>query len=263
MRKLTVMSVTLAALCMPPVLARAADKDAPASQGAAPVQETNIKGKVVERIDAAPYSYLKLSTPSGEVWVAVPQTSAEKGSEVTVANAFPMKDFESKTLKRKFDVVYFGTLGGAEGDAPANAGGMPAGHPPVSGAAPQGAPSGAAADLTDIKVSKASGPNAKTVAEIYAQSAALKDKPVAVQGKVVKYNAGIMGKNWIHLRDGSGTAEKSDNDITVTTQDQAAVGDVVTAKGTVRLDQDFGAGYKYPIVVEEAKISKGDNKASK
>jgi hypothetical protein len=64
-----------------------------------------------------------------------------------------------------------------------------------------------------------------------------------------------MGKNWVHLRDGSGTAGK-DNDITVTTGDRVAVGDVVTAKGTVRVDKDFGAGYAYPVIVEDAKLSK-------
>jgi len=65
-----------------------------------------------------------------------------------------------------------------------------------------------------------------------------------------------MGRNWIHLRDGTGSAEKSDNDLTVTTDDQAAVGDVVSVKGTVRLDKDFGAGYAYPVLVEDAKVSK-------
>src|SRR5512146_1285533 len=90
-----------------------------------------LKGKIVERLDAEPYSYLKLATDKGEVWAAVPKTDKEKGAEVTVSGAMPMQDFESKTLKRKFEVVYFGTLGepaaamgampgGAEAPAPAN-----------------------------------------------------------------------------------------------------------------------------------------------
>jgi hypothetical protein len=261
MRKMLVMLLTLAAApCTQPGRLNAADKNgdagAPAGQPAAPADETTLKGKVAERIDAAPYSYLKLSTNSGEVWAAVPQTEADKGSEVTVVNAFPMKDFESKTLKRKFDVVYFGTVSGGEPSAPPAAGAMPPGHPPVSGGAPQGPGPGAPNEVKDVKVAKASGPDARTVAEIHAQHTALKEKPVAVQGKVVKFNAGIMGKNWIHLRDGSGSAEKGDNDITVTTQEQATVGDVVTAKGTVRLDKDFGAGYHYAVIIEDAKVSK-------
>jgi hypothetical protein len=109
--------------------------------------------------------------------------------------------------------------------------------------------------LGDVKVPKASGPDARTVAEAWAQRTALKEKPVAIRGKVVKFNQGIMGKNWVHLRDGSGTAGK-DNDITVTTGDVAQVGDVVLAKGTLRVDKDFGAGYAYPVIVEDAKLSK-------
>jgi hypothetical protein len=79
---------------------------------------------------------------------------------------------------------------------------------------------------------------------------------VAVRGKVVKYNPGIMGKNWIHLRDGSGSNEKKDNDLTVTTSDSAAVGGVVLVKGRVHLDRDFGSGYVYSVIIEDAKVSK-------
>ena len=79
---------------------------------------------------------------------------------------------------------------------------------------------------------------------------------MTIRGKVVKYNGGIMGKNWLHLRDGSGKAEANDNDLTVTSQDTAAVGDVVVVKGVVRVDKDFGAGYAYPVIVEDAKIGK-------
>jgi len=110
-------------------------------------------------------------------------------------------------------------------------------------------------DVGDVKVPRAAGADAHTVAEVWAQRVQLKEKSVAIRGKVVKFNENIMGKNWVHLRDGSGTAGK-DNDITVTTGDKVAVGDVVTAKGTVRVDKDFGAGYAYPVIVEDAKLSK-------
>jgi hypothetical protein len=104
----------------------------------------------------------------------------------------------------------------------------------------------------DAKVAKASGPNAKTVAEIITQAAGLKDKTVLVRGKVVKYNAGIMGKNWIHLRDGSGSAAAKTNDVLITSMNEVKVGDVVTAKGVVHTDKDFGSGYFYKVIVEEA-----------
>jgi hypothetical protein len=224
-----------------------------------------VKGKVIERIDAAPYSYLRLSTASGETWAAVPQTATTVGSEVTVAGAFPMKNFESKTLKRKFDVVYFGTLESGNSAAPLAAhggtGSLPPGHPsaPVISGAMAAQHRAAAAGPTEakvMKVAKASGPDGRTVAEVHAQRAALVGKPVTIHAQVVKFNGGILGRNWVHLRDGSGSQDKGDNDITVTTQDTVAVGDVVTAKGTVSVDKDFGAGYAYPVIVEEAHVSK-------
>jgi tRNA U54 and U55 pseudouridine synthase Pus10 len=108
----------------------------------------------------------------------------------------------------------------------------------------------------DLQIPKATGPNARTVAEIITKAAELKDKPVLVRGKIVKYNPGIMGKNWIHLRDGSGTAADNTNDLLVTSVGEAKSGDVVTIKGVVRTDKDFGSGYFYKVLVEEATIQK-------
>ena len=106
------------------------------------------------------------------------------------------------------------------------------------------------------KVDKAAGAEARTVAEIWAQKFGLKDKSVSIRGQVVKYNPGVMGKNWIHLQDGSGDPSKGTHDITVTSQDTVAKGDVVTAKGVVRVDRDFGSGYTYGMLVEDAKVVK-------
>ncbi len=241
----------------------------PAAAGgpAAALPANAVGGKVLERIDAAPYSYLRLSTSSGEVWAAVPQTAVEKGADVVVEGAMPMDGFESKTLNRKFDKIFFGQLGGQGGAQAAAPAGMPPGGMPPAGAAPgQMPPPGMAAqhaaaaagptDVGDVKVPKATGANAKTVAEVHAQKAQLKEKKVTVRGKVVKSNSGIMGKNWIHVRDGSGSAEKGDNDITVTSEQAASVGEVVVITGVVRTDKDFGAGYSYPVIIEEAVYSK-------
>ncbi len=247
----------------------------PQVQGVAPAPAGAIKGKVAERIDAPPYSYLRLTTAQGETWAAVPQTNVASGAEVIVEGPLPMDGWESKTLNRKFDKLVFGTLagqgpppgapGGAPGAAPA---GNPASPPtipppamPPGSVAPGIAAQHAAAatgpaSAADVKVAKATGPDARAVAEIYAQKAQLKEKKVAVRGKVVKFSAGIMGRNWVHLRDGTGAQQQGNNDITVTTGDTAAVGDVVVAKGVVRIDKDFGAGYVYPVIVEEAKLSR-------
>ena len=86
--------------------------------------------------------------------------------------------------------------------------------------------------------------------------AELKDKPVLVRAKVVKYNGGIMGKNWVHLRDGSGAAADGSNDLLVTTAEPAKVGDIVNAEGVVRTNKDFGSGYAYKVMIEDAKLKK-------
>ena len=110
--------------------------------------------------------------------------------------------------------------------------------------------------LTDVKVPKATGADAYTVGELNAKAATLKDKPVVVRATVVKYSANIMNKNWVHLRDGSGAVKDGSDDILVTTQDPAKVGDVVTLKGVLRTNKDFGAGYMYKVIVEDGKLQK-------
>ena len=112
----------------------------------------------------------------------------------------------------------------------------------------------APASSDPIKVEKAKGADAYTVSETYEKSGTLDKKTVVVRGKVVKVSRGIMGKNWVHLRDGSGDAGKGTNNLVATTQDAPKVGDVVTAKGILYKDKDFGAGYKYKVIVEEATV---------
>ncbi len=107
--------------------------------------------------------------------------------------------------------------------------------------------------LAPLAVS-AADPVQKSIAELYQEKDQLKGKQVKLHGKVVKVNNGIMNRNFIHLQDGTG--EKGTNDITITSQDTAKVGDEVTAVGTVTVDLDFGAGYTYPVIVEKATITK-------
>jgi hypothetical protein len=113
-----------------------------------------------------------------------------------------------------------------------------------------------AADVGNVKVPKASGPDGRTVAEIVTKRAELKDKTIVVRGKVVRYTAEVLGKNWIHLRDGSGSASDNTHDVLVTTKDQARIGDVVVAKGVVHTDRDLGSGYSYKVLIEEATLQK-------
>jgi hypothetical protein len=111
-----------------------------------------------------------------------------------------------------------------------------------------------AAESGDVRVPKAAGANARTVEEIVTKSAELNNKPVTIHAKVVKFNGEIMGKNWLHLRDGSGSASDNTNDLLVTTADSAKVGDVVTVERVVHTNRDFGSGYSYKVMVEEASL---------
>jgi hypothetical protein len=105
-------------------------------------------------------------------------------------------------------------------------------------------------DLSGI--AKAEG--GKTVAEVFAAKDQLAGQPVVVRGKVVKRNPDIMGKNWLHVRDGSGA--EGTNDLTVTTAGAVPnVGDTVVVKGVLALNKDFGMGYQYDVIVEDAEVT--------
>ena len=154
-----------------------------------------------------------------------------------------MKDFYSETLDRTFDMVYFVgkiSLLNAPGAAT-----LPPGHPPIEETKTP--------TLDEIDLSNIERPEGgKTVEEIFQQQDALSGKPVLVRGKAVKVSNGILGKNWIHLRDGSG--EDGSNDLTVTTTSTVQVGETVTARGTLNQDRDFGSGYTYDVLLEDANL---------
>lgn len=234
-----------------------------------------LQGEVLETLNVEGYTYLRLKTASGEMWAAVPSVKVTKGSLVSIARPMMMQNFESKSLGRRFERIAFGELSQGKDLGPVGgptlapgagtavgkgAGTMVGGLPSVApgpGPAPTAAPAvPAPAPAKPVQVAKASGPDGKTVAEVVTGKAKLKDKTVVVRGEVVKVNNGIMGKNWLHLRDGSGQAADGSNDLLVTTTDSAALGDVVSARGTVRTDVTVGPGYAYAVMVEAAKLSK-------
>ena len=127
---------------------------------------------------------------------------------------------------------------------------------PGAGAGPAPAVHGGVPAATVKKLPKATGPDARTVEEVVKGKATLKDKTVLVNAQVVKVTNDVMGKNWVHLQDGSGKAADSTHDVIVTTKDKVAVGDVVKAKGTVRTDVNLGQGYSYAVLIEGAKLAK-------
>lgn len=199
----------------------------------------NLTGKVVETMDAATYTYALIDTGAAKAWVAAPQFIVKTGDTLAVADAMPMNDYRSKTLNRTFDVVYF------SGNVRVN--GKPA-LAPTATANVAAAAAPKAANLANIP----RAPNGQTVAEILTEKNKFAGQPIAIRARVVKYNAQILGKNWLHLRDGSGG--EGTNDLTVTTNAEVKVGDLVLVTGKLTTDRDFGSGYTYAAIVENATV---------
>jgi hypothetical protein len=200
--------------------------------GEPPAEEATLTGVVREHIDVSQYTYLRLATDAGETWAAVYRAPVKTGVTVTVQHATSIHGFRSTELGRDFPEIWFGMLPGYE-TAPA----------PSASAAPHDTSAGS---------KRPSG--AITIADLAKGAAGLDGKEVTVSGKVVKENDGILGRNWIHLQDGSGTAADGSNDVLVTTDGTAKVGDALVATGTVRTNQDFGSGYSYKFMLEKAAV---------
>jgi hypothetical protein len=122
----------------------------------------------------------------------------------------------------------------------------------MDAAPPHPVPATDAAPVDLAGIARADG--GKTVAEVFAEKDALAGKPVTLRGKVVKSNSGIMGKTWIHVRDGSGADGTNDLTVTTTTANPN-VGDTVLVTGPVSLNKDFGMGYSYDVIVEDAQVT--------
>lgn len=226
---------------------------APEQQGMPqpPPQGPDVSGRVVQTIDSGGYSYVLVKKKDGsKIWVAVPQMKLSVGEQVTFQGGMEMINFPSSTLKRTFDKVIFS-------NGPVAAGkGKDTKKDDKKDARSPGS-TGASVAVTDekIRVKKATGTNAYTIAELFKKKNKLKNKPVVISGKVVKVSSGIMNKNWIHIQDGTGSHTTADNDLVVTSDAIPTVGDVITVKGKLEVNKDFGGGYKYTVIIEKANIT--------
>ena len=216
-------------------------------------------------MDSGGYTYVQVDDGSKKIWAAAPKFAVAVGDKVVVPEGMPMENFQSKTLGRTFDVVYFvpgvqvlggkATSGAKAGalaaNSPAGKEQMEAAHaaagvpPHAAGAAKPAAP----VDLSNI--AKADG--GQTVAEVFANKAALAGKDVAVRGRVVKFTPDVMSKNWLHVQDGTGST--GTNDLTISTSGTAAVGDMVLVRGKLTADRDLGAGYHYDVIIEDGALT--------
>lgn len=236
------------------------DKPAAQSPPAAvtPQQPSSLSGKVLDAKSAGSYSYIYLEKKNGEKqWVALPAIEVAVGDQVDLSPGMEMKNFNSKALNRTFDSIIF-----SDGPITQQAS---TGKEEVKDAkeeikkAHEGSMSadkkqGIETQTENIKVDKASGPNAYTVGELFQKKGELNGKNVIVKAKVVKVSQNIMDRNWLHLRDGSGDATKGTHDLTVTTKELPKVGDIITVSGNLAKDKDLGAGYKYEVIMEDASI---------
>lgn len=246
--KAVVVAVGVASLMMPAVFAfPPSSKPEVAPEGAgmpnAASEGFPIKGKVTQTMDAGRYTYVAVASEGGETWAAAPTFQVAVGDVVEIPAGIPMKSFHSKTLQRTFPLIYF--VDGIRNVT----------RSPAEAASPEcgkscGHEKGAAAASKIALIAPPEG--GKTVQEVIADRVALAGKTVKVRGKVVKFTPAIMGKNWLHLQDGSGPDGAAD--VAVTSDAVAKVGSVVTVSGTVVVDKDFGHGYRYSVLIENASI---------
>jgi uncharacterized protein YdeI (BOF family) len=196
-------------------------------------------GVVQETIESAGYVYVRMQTGGTETWIAAPATTVAVGDRVEAPIGSLMPEFHSNSLDRTFPELWFVPFVRPEGSA-------------SSGVAAPSAPPPAAAAVPTGPVEPLAG--GSTVAAVYALAA---DADVGVRGRVVKVNRGILGFDWVHLQDGSGTAAERNDDLLVTAAPGTTVqpGDVVVARGKVVRDKDFGAGYAYSVLLEATSLA--------
>jgi hypothetical protein len=230
-----------------------------------------VTGKVVETMNASGYTYMLVDTGAAQNWVAIPETIVKTGSQISYFEGMVMSNFTSKTLNKTFENIIFS--GGLADAANTTANPSPAKNkvqddsfsaalqaeqkgvaamPPT--AQLTGGSAVAIAPLQEISVPKAEGENAYTVEEIFSKYKELAGKKVRLRGKVVKFSPSIMGKNWVHLQDGTGNPLQNSHDLVLTTDATVALDAIVTMEGILAADKDFGSGYKYLAIVEQALI---------
>ncbi|MGB5602697.1 MAG: hypothetical protein WBO14_09670 [Gammaproteobacteria bacterium] len=200
-----------------------------------------IYGKVTDVREAAGYTYAEVDTGNEKVWAATSTTPVKIGDTIAFTNEMPMKNFHSSSMNRDFPIIYFASkfITDAASQADAGAEGVSP-HANIKQVSATGAIKG---------IDKVAGGH--TIAEVYEGKLKLNNQVIRVRGRVTKFTADVMGKNWLHIRDSSTL-----DDLTVTSDSTVAVDDVVVIEGKLALDKDFGYGYVYPLIVQDASVKK-------
>ena len=231
-------------------------------------QLAGFSGKVVEKQDVSVYTYVRLDDGAGnQIWAAVPQTQLEIGEQIALKGGTVMTNFNSKTLNRTFESIVFASgfvrgSGNKTARAPGGANGGSSGAV-QSGISPHGmtsqssgGSSRAIVSFSGVKVEKSDAQNGYTVGELFAKAANLNNQKVTVKGRVVKVSPNIMGKNWHHIQDGTGDPAKNTHDLVVTSSAIVEKGTIVSFEGVLAADKDFGSGYRYDVLIEDAVVVK-------
>lgn len=194
---------------------------------------------VQEVLQASAYTYLDVKENDANFWIAVTRREIQPGATITFAEGLEMNNFQSKDLNRTFDKVYF--VDQVAGDTPTAS----------TSQTPMSTTHRMKPEMEKQAISVEPVPGGITIGELFAKKDSYAARTVLIRGQVTKINRAIMGKNWVHLQDG--TSDSDNYDLTITTSDDANVGDVVTFEGTITLNKDFGAGYSYKVIMEDAR----------
>ena len=212
-----------------------------------------VSGTVLETMNSGGYSYVHVDTGNEKVWAAGSlREGLAVGQTVSFGAGMLMTNFTAKSLDRTFEKIYFVSAISLEGETAPPAGDSGMMGMGGAGTAPAASGNTVAAEAGVTGVAKAAG--GYTVSDIYAKASELGGQTVKVQAKVVKFTPNIMGTNWVHIQDGTGSGETAD--LTVTTRESVSPGDLVLVEGPLSVDKDFGAGYKYHVIIESAKVTK-------
>lgn len=197
---------------------------------------------VEEVIQATSYTYLNVKAAAGTYWLACPKMKVKKGESVYHDPGLEMRDFHSKDLDRTFAKVYFVQNVRRQGQAPS--GGM-AKQPSFKKMQPNMLAKGPIETVEGVL----------TLDELFKNKEKYANKRVTVAGEVTKFLPEIMNKNFLHIQ--AAKAGDQPYDLSITTLDRVKVGDKVKFTGVIAVDKDFGAGYKYEVIMEGAKLVKG------
>ena len=195
------------------------------------------KVEVKEVIQGSSYTYLLVSENKEELWFAIAKSEVKEDDVLYYADPLLMNNFTSKELNRTFETIYF--VQKISDKLPLDA------EQVISEPSAQKTE---IAKLDNVKIDAKSGEI--SIAELYENHAKYAGKTVTITGIVSKFSPMIMDRNWVHIQDG--TEYSGEFDLTVTTTDNLEAGNQVTFSGKIALNKDFGAGYFYKIIMEDA-----------